>query len=331
MAIYHLHVKNVPKGSGQNKAIYNMREGKYSKDEAEVLYKETGNLPKWTEGNHRTFWRAADNYERGGERYRGRAAKEVQIALPRELSDEAKIKLAREYTRSIVGDNHAYAMAIHKGEKATENPHVHLLFSERRDDGIERTEQQYFKRANSKQPELGGVKKSRDIHAREWVSQQRKSWEVAANNALEREGHSARIDCRTLKAQGINREPSRHVGVVSYNAIMEREDITDRAQDIYGAMLEAQDLREKNQELEAQRVEVRRELNSDRFIGGVARLYIVNEANEGGEKLDIDWQNFDKSLSREIEIAEQHIEETRALKEQERQQHSRSYDDGLSL
>lgn len=331
MAIYHLHVKNVPKGSGQSKAIYNMREGKYSKDEAEVLYKETGNLPKWTEGNHRTFWRAADNYERGGERYRGRAAKELQIALPRELSDEAKIKLAREYTRSIVGDNHAYAMAIHKGEKATENPHIHLLFSERRDDGIERTEQQYFKRANTKSPELGGVKKSRDIHAREWVSQQRKSWEVAANNALEREGYSARIDCRTLEAQGINREPSRHIGVVSYNAIMERDYVTDRAEDVYGTILYTEELEKQEGVLEAQRVEVKREINSDRFVGGVARLYLVNEAKDAGEKLDIDWQKFDKSLSREIEIAEQRIEETRALKEQERQQHSRSYDDGLSL
>lgn len=328
MAIYHLHVKNVPKGSGQSKAIYNMREGKYSKDKGEVLYKETGNLPKWAEGNHRAFWRAADNYERGGERYRGRAAKEVQIALPRELSDEAKIKLAREYTRSIVGDNHAYAMAIHRGEKATENPHIHLLFSERRDDGIERTEQQYFKRANSKQPELGGVKKSRDIHAREWVSQQRKAWEVAANNALEREGYSARIDCRTLEAQGINREPSRHIGVVSYNAIMQRDYVTDRAEDVYGTILYAEELEKREGALEGQRAEVQRELTGEKIRDGMTQLNFINGTRELATVGGIDWQQFDAELGREIEIREQELEAERAHEAATTQ---RSYDDGLSL
>lgn len=331
MAIYHLHIKNIPKGNGQSKAIYNMREGKYAKDKEEILYKETGNLPTWAQENHRTFWKAADIYERGGEKYRGRSAKEIQIALPKELSDEAKIQLAKAYTHSVVGDHHAYAMAIHKGEKATANPHIHLLFTERRNDGINRKEEQYFKRANTKNPQRGGAKKDRGMNAREWVSQQRKAWESFANQALEREGHEARIDCRTLKEQGIEREPTRHVGVVSYNAITQREEITDRAMEIYGAMLDKQELEEAHIKLEAEYAEVKRELTSEQVVKGIVDLYMLNEEETLNQKPKIDWNNFDKSISREIEIAEEYAEIIRTEEQQQKQEHVRSHDDGLSL
>ena len=40
-----------------------------------------------------------------------------------------------------------------------DQPHVHLMFNERLQDGIERDPEQYFKRYNSKNPERGGLKK----------------------------------------------------------------------------------------------------------------------------------------------------------------------------
>ena len=40
-----------------------------------------------------------------------------------------------------------------------DQPHVHLMFNERLQDGIERDPEQYFKRYNSKNPERGGAKK----------------------------------------------------------------------------------------------------------------------------------------------------------------------------
>ena len=41
-----------------------------------------------------------------------------------------------------------------------DQPHVHLMFNERLQDGIERDPEQYFKRYNSKNPERGGAKKT---------------------------------------------------------------------------------------------------------------------------------------------------------------------------
>ena len=49
-----------------------------------------------------------------------------------------------------------YTLAIHRGGADGENPHAHLIFSERVHDGIERSGEQWFKRYNAKAPEKGG-------------------------------------------------------------------------------------------------------------------------------------------------------------------------------
>ena len=62
------------------------------------------------------------------------------------------------------GEHLPYTLAIHAGEDADgheHNPPAHLIFSERRNDGIERSRQDWFNRANSEHPEQGGAPKSR--------------------------------------------------------------------------------------------------------------------------------------------------------------------------
>ena len=49
-----------------------------------------------------------------------------------------------------------YTLAIHRGGANGENPHAHLMFSERGHDGIERSAEQCFKRYNAKAPEKEG-------------------------------------------------------------------------------------------------------------------------------------------------------------------------------
>ena len=81
-----------------------------------------------------------------------------------------------------------YTLAIHRGGPDGENPHAHLMISERANDGIERSREQWFRRYNAKAPEKGGAKKSRTMMSREWVKDTREAWERAANKALERAG-----------------------------------------------------------------------------------------------------------------------------------------------
>ena len=81
------------------------------------------------------------------------------------------------------------------------------MFTTRALDGIERSKELFFKRANSKHPEQGGAKKDRSWQPKERLLELRESWETYCNSALKRAGYDALIDRRTLKEQGIERQP----------------------------------------------------------------------------------------------------------------------------
>ena len=153
-----------------------------------MLYKEAGNLPSWAKTD-KDFWKGADRYERAN----ARLGLEVEIALPRELNDEAKIILAKRIRSEIVKDSQPYTMAIHRGVKtAGGNPHIHLIFSERALDGIERDRDKFFRRANTKQPEKGGAKKDRSLKKDRWLEDLRSRWADVVNEQLEREGEKGK-------------------------------------------------------------------------------------------------------------------------------------------
>lgn len=224
MAIYHLNVSTGSKAKGQSakaKADYIEREGKYEDGKEEVAHVEHGNMPDWAQGNPKEYWRMADEHEREN----GRLFTQVEFALPIELSLDEQIKLAHEFAQSLTADeNLPYTLVIHKGEydhrgnktDTPENPHVHLIISERINDNIERDPEKWFKRANKKDPEKGGAVKSEILKTREWLCETREQWQEVANAALEHAGSKERIDHRTLEAQGItDRLPQIHKGATA--------------------------------------------------------------------------------------------------------------------
>ncbi|HGW4640028.1 TPA: AAA family ATPase [Acinetobacter baumannii] len=202
MANYHLSVKtgkNVgSSGSrGASHYAYINREGKYKRDDIEQI--ESGNLPSWAvDAQH--FWKAADKYERAN----GRVYTELEISLPRELNQEQRQELVQQFVEKTLGKNFTYSYAIHTplASDGEQNPHVHLMFCERKLDGIDRTEQQFFRRYNPKNPELGGAGKDRYFSARIFVSDVRMEWANHANDYMEKLGLDARIDHRSYQAIG---------------------------------------------------------------------------------------------------------------------------------
>ena len=242
MASYHLSVKTGGKGKAASHADYIAREGKYAREkDSDLEHKESGNMPAWAAHKPAEFWKAADTFERAN----GCTYREIEIALPRELKPEQRLELVRDFIRQEIGDRHAYQFAIHNPKAAIaggEQPHAHIMFSERMNDGIDRDPQQYFKRANSKEPERGGAKKVRfgetPTERREYLIAQRERWATLQNNHLERYQHPDRVDARSLKAQGIDREPERHLGAGQVQrfdtdqlqAILERRDAERQVQ-----------------------------------------------------------------------------------------------------
>ena len=107
------------------------------------------------------------------------------------------------------------------------------MYSERANDGIERSREQWFRRYNGKAPGRGGARKSRAAKAGDWLDKTREAWEREANRALERAGRGERIDHRSLaerreeanragdleRAAELSREPNVHLGPERYRTL----------------------------------------------------------------------------------------------------------------
>ena len=200
MAEYRLHCKIGKVGVAKAHAEYILRENKYSKAKEDLVYKESGNMDCIIDKiSEIDFWQGADNFERiNGVTYR-----ELELNIPNEFNHEQGIELVQNFVKNEIGYKHPYSFAIHEshnkdGEK---NLHCHLMFSERELDDILRTKEQFFKRANSKKPELGGAKKDNIWRKKEQLLSLRKSWEVITNTALEKNGFDERVSCESLKKQ----------------------------------------------------------------------------------------------------------------------------------
>lgn len=209
-AIFHLHARTGSRTNGQSAraaAAYIQRAAEYGRDQAELVYTESGHMPSWAEADPTTYWAAADLYERAN----GRLFKRVEVALPLALSEEEQRELAVGFAHHLTaGERLPYTLAIHAG--AGTNPHAHLLISERTNDGLERAPEQWFRRYNAAAPEQGGARKSEALKPKAWLEEARAAWAELTNQALERAGHAVRIDHRSLAAQGIERLPGVHLG-----------------------------------------------------------------------------------------------------------------------
>lgn len=251
MAIYALEIKHRTKGKGASArahADYIAREGKYGRGVKghELEYLAHGNIPEWASEKPMDFWDAADTYERAN----GRVYSEIQVALPRELSRSERTEAIRELIQEELGDRHAYTVAIHnsKAMDGGDQPHAHIMFSIRELDGVKRSRELFFRRANDKNPEKGGARKSRDwskdSRENDRINEIRVSWERIANGALEQAGREERIDRRTLKEQGIDREPEPKMGP-KVTQRLKRGEETEKG----GKVVELRDYRKKQEEV----------------------------------------------------------------------------------
>lgn len=219
MAIFHLRVRTASRSSGASAAAsagYILRLGKYSKAGLDpCVYSHAGNMPVWASGSRQKleYWRSADQYER----VNGRLFKSLEFALPRELAHVQRVALARDFCTAVArtdcGQHLPFLLAVHAGGEMM-NSHCHVQISERVADGYDRTPELWFSRAapKGKKPESGGSRKTSDLKPREWLLKARELLACLTNEALAAAGLTARVDHRSLAAQGINRIPGVHLG-----------------------------------------------------------------------------------------------------------------------
>lgn len=107
VATYHLSVKFGGKGQAANHADYIERKEKY-RDRQDLEYSAHGNMPEWARDNPSHFWQAADQFERAN----GSTYRELEIALPRELTPEQRLELVQDFVRQEAGERHAWSFAF---------------------------------------------------------------------------------------------------------------------------------------------------------------------------------------------------------------------------
>lgn len=227
MAIFHMTAK-VCKTSATAKIDYIQRQNKYSySTKAEdLIFSSEKNIPAWAK-NAREFFVEMDKQElskKEKERSdissedRNVKCREIEFALPVELSKEEQIELAEKFCAEIMGDNHAYAFAIHKNKGALsgkENPHVHLVYSDRLIERDRDVPRELFCRQRS------GYKKDRTITGpkrHEWYRKVRKTWADMVNEKL-KEKDVELISELSYQEQGIKQTPQKHLGHDTINSL----------------------------------------------------------------------------------------------------------------
>jgi Ti-type conjugative transfer relaxase TraA len=208
MAIYHLHVKVIGRKAGSSavaSAAY--RSASRLRDErierthdfsakrgvvhSEVMLPE-GAPEAWSDRER--LWNDVEAFE---VRKDAQLAREVEFALPRELSQAQGIELARDFveaefvSRGMVAD-----LNVHwdRAEDGSPKPHAHVMLTMRSVD------------------ENGFGSKVRDWNATQLVERWRERWAELANERLAELDIDARIDHRSLEAQGIALEPQTQIG-----------------------------------------------------------------------------------------------------------------------
>ncbi|TPI24581.1 Ti-type conjugative transfer relaxase TraA [Mesorhizobium sp. B3-1-6] len=208
MAIYHLHVKVIGRKAGSSavaSAAY--RSASRLRDEridrthdfsakrgvvhSEVLLPE--NAPEaWLDRER--LWNDVEAFE---VRKDAQLAREVEFALPRELNQTQGIELARDFVQAeFVSRGMVADLNVHwdRAEDGSPKPHAHVMLTMRSVD------------------KSGFGPKVRDWNSTEMVARWRERWAEFANERLAELDIDARIDHRSLEAQGIALEPQTQIG-----------------------------------------------------------------------------------------------------------------------
>lgn len=274
MALSRFEVNSGAKGKGLPHYLYITGQGKYKEKDTEIIFVRSENMPQWSE-DAAEFWQAGDEYERKN----GSVYREHLLSLPRELSHAQNIELIDSWIEKHL-KHHSYTYAYHEttARDGRIQPHAHIMFSERVDDGIERSKEQYFKRYNPKNPEKGGVKKQNTGKSHTERKQElmtlRHDFGEHLKEHLRAHGHeksAENVDMRNWQERGVEQpEPQRPIWVINAEKakiFAQRliDDIEKRAQSFENTRTNAADTAQKITQTNAPNAQKSRTNRDDDF------------------------------------------------------------------
>ena len=233
IAIYHCSIKIVSRGKGKSAvAAAAYRSGEKLTNEWDGLthdYTKKGGVvhseillpahapPAFSDRS--TLWNSVELSEKSNN---AQLAREVEIALPVELSREEQTRLVREYCSSqFVSKGMIADFNLH--DTGGGNPHAHILLTIRPLDEkgawLPKSKKEYVLDENGEKIRLpSGWYKTHKVDLVDWNNREnaevwRRAWADLANEYLAQNNRPERIDHRSYERQGIDQIPTVHVGV----------------------------------------------------------------------------------------------------------------------
>jgi ATP-dependent exoDNAse (exonuclease V) alpha subunit len=232
MAIYHLHLQIITRGEGKSAvaaAAYRSAEKLINDYDGEIHdYTRKGGvvhteilLPDHAPrefAERSVLWNVV---ERAENQRNSQLARELNVALPYELTQEQNIALVREYVqRTFVAAGMCADIAIHDPDHEAPNPHAHIMLT-MRPLNLDGTWGQKVRKVNGKRVY------TTDWNDRDKAEVWRAAWADAVNAELAAHGHAERIDHRSYERQGVEQIPTVHLGV-AVSQMERRGIVTDR-------------------------------------------------------------------------------------------------------
>ena len=235
IAIYHCNISIVSRGKGKSAvAAAAYRSGEKLTNEWDGMthdYTRKGGVvhteimlpphapPSFSDRS--TLWNSVELYEKAGN---AQLAREIDAALPIELSREEQIRLVREYCSSqFVSRGMCVDYAIHDTDSG--NPHCHIMLTMcplgERGTWAAKSKKEYDLDENGERIRLpSGRYKTHKVDLTGWNDKDntllwRKAWADFTNDFLERNGSPERIDHRSNAERGIDEIPTVHMGVAA--------------------------------------------------------------------------------------------------------------------
>ena len=212
MALYHLRTQLITRSQGKSavaaaayrsgQKLHDQRQDitfDYSKKHGVIHSEIMGpeNIPEWGK-DRETLWNHVEAFEK---RINSRTAREIEVALPVEMTHNEQIELVREYiSENFVKEGMIADFSIHDPEKSEHrNPHAHIMLTTRK---IENGE-------FMKNKERSWDKK---VKLTEW----HEAWSTVQNQHLSKCGFDVRVDHRSYADRGVDIEPQVHMGPIKY-------------------------------------------------------------------------------------------------------------------
>jgi Ti-type conjugative transfer relaxase TraA len=208
MAIYHFSAKVISRANGSSalaaaayrsaSRLHDQRlDRRYDfSNKAGVIHSEVM-LPDGATEHLLDRERLWNEVEAAEKRIDAQLAREIEFALPRELTPEMGIELAREFVqREFVELGMIADVNVHRdvGADGEPKPHAHVMLTMREVD------------------ERGFGAKVRDWNRTDLLQHWREAWADHLNQRLAELDIDARVDHRSLEAQGIDLEPQHKIG-----------------------------------------------------------------------------------------------------------------------